>query len=569
MMTEGKDNIESRIYNAVKEIRALVILDFQNQLEYIRVLPEEVRKEKYMALTYFNNYHSFQKVDLVEETSYVFLIRLFLVLKITDSGLINKSNLKIPANLSRENILQSFGNLASQFFLYSDDYAEILIPDDSTLAKIQNAIYILKDTDSCTDDFLSTVYEAYIFYRENKEEYFTPGNENAVRASTQIYTPLWLCKMLAINTVGKLYKKMHPDIEIADLIPYESVDIRSGKLLEEIRIFDPACGCGNYLIASFDVLFELYLKKGYPKSEIPKLIIENNLFGFDTEDQAVQIAKINLYLKANKLSENIDFSFNIFSPSFAISIKSYDQLGEANKNEITEPVFKELLFELQNAFKFGSLLNFDHYKPDVLNSFERFAVNTRKNIFRSEISNLCAMFSLFTQKYDIILANPPFLLSYMYDDHLKDFLYKNYSGDLDTSYNIYACFVKRFTELLNDNGIVGAIHPASLFFDKNLSGFKSYLFNNFSFDFIFLTESNSLFPVMVKDFKVVIYSFRKNTEEKKKVLLYNIENSLNHEADWKSLIDNEVFRKIKTISLRKASFYLKHPFLYKKIFKYL
>ncbi|MCD8502094.1 MAG: BREX-1 system adenine-specific DNA-methyltransferase PglX [Bacillaceae bacterium] len=84
-----------------------------------------------------------------------------------------------------------------------------------------------------------------------------------------------------------------PDFE-EKLAPYINKDLK----VEDIKCFDPAMGSGHILVYMFDVLFEIYSKCGYMDREIPRLIIENNLYGLDIDDRAYQLACFSVVMKA-------------------------------------------------------------------------------------------------------------------------------------------------------------------------------------------------------------------------------------------------------------------------------
>jgi len=66
---------------------------------------------------------------------------------------------------------------------------------------------------------------------------------------------------------------------------------------EAIRVLDPACGSGHLLLSAYDVLKRIYLEWGYPPRAIPKLILENNLFGLDIDPRAIQLCSAALFMK--------------------------------------------------------------------------------------------------------------------------------------------------------------------------------------------------------------------------------------------------------------------------------
>ena len=81
----------------------------------------------------------------------------------------------------------------------------------------------------------------------------------------------------------------------------------------KIRILDPACGSGQFLISAFQRLLSFYLEDGISPEEAGKNIIRNSLFGIDYDETAVEIARYNL-----AMISGISFSFpvNIIHGSF-------------------------------------------------------------------------------------------------------------------------------------------------------------------------------------------------------------------------------------------------------------
>jgi hypothetical protein len=67
---------------------------------------------------------------------------------------------------------------------------------------------------------------------------------------------------------------------------------------EEIRICDPACGSGHMLTYAFDLLYEIYLERGYTPRDIPGLILTHNLTGIEIDDRAGGLAAFALMMKA-------------------------------------------------------------------------------------------------------------------------------------------------------------------------------------------------------------------------------------------------------------------------------
>jgi len=100
------------------------------------------------------------------------------------------------------------------------------------------------------------------------------------------------------------------------------IPFRPKKGPREIKILDPACGSGHFLLYCFDVLETIYveayddpqlgsaLKRDYPtladlKKSVPSLILANNLHGIDIDLRATQIAALALWLRAQRAYQSI------------------------------------------------------------------------------------------------------------------------------------------------------------------------------------------------------------------------------------------------------------------------
>ncbi len=147
---------------------------------------------------------------------------------------------------------------------------------------------------------------------------------------SQVYTPHWVVKFKINNSLGKLYLEMYPDSRIKDKYKIANAPIKQTRMrkpLTEIRLVDLATGSGNYLFYAFDLFYDLYMDQidkygaDYDEDEIPKLIIENNLYGIDIDNRAIQIAQLGLYIKAMRKKRDIHIEkFNVVSSDFILPV---------------------------------------------------------------------------------------------------------------------------------------------------------------------------------------------------------------------------------------------------------
>lgn len=140
--------------------------------------------------------------------------------------------------------------------------------------------------------------------------------------------------------------------------------------LQELKLLDPACGSGHFLVVAFDLLVELYREEGRHLGEqrsdrqIAERILEKNLHGIDIDPRAVQLAAAGLYLKARALSKDADpKQVNLVAPVLKLSaLKEKDpglvKLEEDIERETGIPpaVTREIIKTLAGVDHLGSLL---------------------------------------------------------------------------------------------------------------------------------------------------------------------------------------------------------------------
>jgi type II restriction/modification system DNA methylase subunit YeeA len=211
-----------------------------------------------------------------------------------------------------------------------DDYAELLLPDD-----LISQFSILQDVrdgmtaEDCTEvEIIGWLYQFYI--SEKKDQVFASKGKvrkEDIPAATQLFTPRWIVEYMVQNTLGKLWLQNNPQSKLGDHMPYfiESPSVTADDYLkidsvEDITLLDQACGSGHILVYGFELLSKIYEEQGYNESEIPKLIIEKNLHGFEIDTRAAQLAALALMLKARQ------YYRRVFKKDCAPNILFYKEL---------------------------------------------------------------------------------------------------------------------------------------------------------------------------------------------------------------------------------------------------
>ena len=171
-------------------------------------------------------------------------------------------------------------------------------------------------------DILGAMYEKYIGLIQSKRK------EQGI-----YYTPTYIVEYIVQNTLGKILAKAKTES------------------LDKIRVLDMACGSGSFLLKSFD-LFDYYYRlkdKDYAQTKLDSetdavkmtrktMILRNNIYGVDLDPKAVEIAQLNLLLKAAEtryrlpnLRDNVKCGNSLISQSIDERIHPFEWSKEFQK----------------------------------------------------------------------------------------------------------------------------------------------------------------------------------------------------------------------------------------------
>jgi type II restriction/modification system DNA methylase subunit YeeA len=388
------------------------------------------------------------------------------------------------------------------------DFTELLLPDnllhaDSLINRLVNSV---KEENFEHVEVIGWLYQYYI--SEKKDEVFAGLKKNKkitkenIPAATQLFTPQWIVRYMVDNSLGHMWIEAHKDsdlkesmkyyIEPAEQEPEVQEKLEELKNLnlspEEITVIDPACGSGHILIYAFDLLYKIYEEQGYPIRDIPKLILENNLYGIDIDDRAAQLASFALMMKAREKTKRI---FNEPPKLNIISIQEANSIDiEGVVNLLTEDFSeeKEQLRSFINTFKnaknFGSILKpIDISYEFFIGKISELMRKGTKSLFDVGliddlplVAQLLNQGRLLTKEYDIVITNPPYMAQKGMNKPLSELLKKNYSKSKN---DLFAAFISRSGQLCKKNGFQALITQHSWMF---LSSFfdlrKDFLANH-------------------------------------------------------------------------------------------
>ena len=291
----------------------------------------------------------------------------------------------------------------------TDDYTKLLFPDglltEGSFVRKMTDTSELPESDWEKVEVIGWLYQYYI--AEKKDEVFKDLKKNIkiskenVPAATQLFTPHWIVRYMVENSLGRIWVESYPDTalksdwkyyleeaEQEDEVKKQLEKIRYKNVNpEEITFLDPCCGSGHILVYAFEVFYAMYLEKGYVESEIPKLILEKNLFGLDIDDRAAQLAAFAVMMKAREKSRRVsrqEVKLNICAiqesnwlseQGFSGLKDSQDLLVDKRATEIEKRQQRTTVEYLAEVFRdareYGSILDSDSLVSNLPVIFEK------------------------------------------------------------------------------------------------------------------------------------------------------------------------------------------------------
>lgn len=155
--------------------------------------------------------------------------------------------------------------------------------------------------------------------------------------------------------------------------------------LKTLKLLDPACGSGHFLVIAFDLLAALYQEEahhrgeGWSHSQIAGWIVEHNLHGIDIDPRAIQIAAAAVWLKAKIFAPEVRLSrMNLVAPTFKLATlpdddPALERLAGELKREVGIPaeLTRKLVSALAGVDHLGSLLRVDKSINEALTLYDK------------------------------------------------------------------------------------------------------------------------------------------------------------------------------------------------------
>lgn len=216
----------------------------------------------------------------------------------------------------------------------------LIFPDESTLLKL---LELINSTDLSEwydeqngttvnfwkeDETLGWMFQDYNSLEERRkmrEESNKPRNSREMAVRNQFFTPEYIVRFLTDNSLGRIWYEMTKgqsligEKQCSYMVkkPDETLTERTIKEPTEILSLDPTCGSmhfGLYLYEVYEFIYmdawdnhpnllipfrEIHTRDTFHR-EVPRLILENNIYGCEIDPRALQIAALSLWLRAQR-----------------------------------------------------------------------------------------------------------------------------------------------------------------------------------------------------------------------------------------------------------------------------
>lgn len=490
-LIDEKNNYENfrvfyTLFHAEKLIKKEGESETERLLAKVRIEEEKISKEFYkeyktlrldLMRDIWKNNPDTRNADIIEKAQRI-VDRIVFICFCEDRGL-------LPQNKLKENIIRSKESdftpweVLKKFFQGIDKWSEKLgIPDgyNGGLFKANENIDNLKISDSIVEKFinlgrydfsedggqLSVEILGHIFEQsisdieeirtqiENQwkveEEKETEKKISKRKKDGIFYTPAYIVEYIVVNSLGKylgeheetLKEKYRLKEDITEK-NYRKREIEAyreyQKILQNVKVLDPACGSGAFLVRVFDFLLAenkrvaniLYIEWDQIKlgdnEDVYRDILKNNIYGVDLNEESVEITKLSLWLKS------------------AVKWKK--------------------LVTLDANIKCGNSLIDD---PAVAGD-KAFDWNT-------EFSDIMA-----SGGFDVIVGNPPYVnIANISDENTRKFFQIKYKTVKNKS-DLFSIFVEKSNDVLKNKGLLSFIFPNSWLGTDSFSEFRKFLIN--------------------------------------------------------------------------------------------
>jgi len=222
------------------------------------------------------------------------------------------------------------GNLHQRFPPYNgglfraDPKVDTLMVSDAICERFKN-LATYRFNDEVSVEVLGHIFEQSISDLEELRAEAEEGGATPTPSKRKVegvfYTPSTVTRFIVEETLGKVLKEREDAAFEGKSMRGKANQVRAWEAyrdaLKDLRILDPACGSGAFLIAAFDLLANEYERVNVALAELrggqielfdlTKTVLNNNLFGVDLNGESVEITKLSLWLKTAQQGKKLTY----------------------------------------------------------------------------------------------------------------------------------------------------------------------------------------------------------------------------------------------------------------------
>jgi type I restriction-modification system DNA methylase subunit len=424
------------------------------------------------------------------------------------------------------------------FDFKKDIISESLHIDNKVIKTIVNEMYYPSpyEFSQIPVEILGSAYEQFL----GKVIRITPSHHAKIEEKPEVrkaggvyYTPQYIVDYIVKNTVGKLIEGKTP------------------KQISEIKICDPACGSGSFLIGAYQYLLDFH-KNFYTdngtrvgKKDSPvtpqgnltaaekKRILLNNIYGVDIDVNAVEVTKLSLLIKcmegetATTIEQQQKLWHERILPTLDNNIKCGNSLVDIDFYDSFIDFGDQKKIKPFNWIKaFPEVFKKPHVKKEKEN-LKELADKTKfhaskaleyANMLDAQINHIAEPDSKYSEitGFDVVIGNPPWVDIKGHPTELIKYYFDKFRTT-ENRINLYSIFLEQGLRILSKDGILGFIIPNSILYQSSYQKLRNLVLNNYSISKIVRLPDNTFQNIKAE---TIILSISKS-EEKTECILYN------------------------------------------------
>lgn len=429
-----------------------------------------------------------------------------------------------------------------------------LFPREAALLQVLN---LINDADIAPlwseDETIGWIYQYFNSKEERKamrDASQAPRNSRELAVRNQFFTPRYVVEFLVDNTLGRLWfnatggatglrDRCQYLLVKPDETPQAATKLRDPRTL---KLLDPACGSMHFGLYAFDLFAEIYreawaweqqhgpgsldvstqpraalkpLSQTYEDEaaflrDVPRLIIEHNIYGVDIDPRAAQIASLALWLRAQRAWHDAGVKAkdrpligngHVVAAIAPPAERELRQQFAANLDSKDAELFEKTLQMLKGLPELGVLLQVERELPslirqvyvgkgtglfaqqeqqnwqqaearlrEALTEFAQAAKSTYQGrLFAQDALQGLRLIDLCREVFDVVVMNPPFGEG---TQEAKEYIEQNFPA---SRYDLGAVFLDRALRLLSNDGLVGILSNRTIYYLARLAKFRETL----------------------------------------------------------------------------------------------